>query len=875
MRTAASAAFYLGYFFVALGFVQLARDARRRQDEGRRDVLHAFGLLLADPPLRAWLLPTLGLIGLLPWLLLRLARHFRPVGNLWLAITLGIALVTFVLSFFPGAVARGVSRINLAYAAIATLIAAQMLLSEARRSLGVKARRIHFAALATALMGASFALSATAGWFAGLGIRVIPALGTLQGAALTCFYFAFATPRPLLARWRRAEQGKYLTTVMERDPEVRGDRAADDIFQAAVRGAGGAATFVALRPSHAVRTFQVTAASEPGMAGCTWTLGAGLAGQSLQTGEPAMGAPADCEPDIAAAVAPLGERVLIAPIVANAHSWGVVVVTQRRGSLFPEDDLAMLGQVARNAATALDHAKLIRERRDEERAAADRRLQQIESRVELMLDSIKDYAMLVLDAAGRVTAWHPGAEHVFGHARNDIVGRSGEDLYALTPGAFTEWLDEARLRGSAHREGSCLRHDGSAFIGTTVIRPLVEDAGGMPGFVVVTHDVTDRRHLEERLRQGQKMEAIGQLAGGVAHDFNNLLTAILGYADWLALELAGDRRQEQVAEIQKAADRAAELTRQLLAFSRRQLLQPATVDLNDLIGDILPMLSRLVGDSIVIGHETTSLMATIMGDRTQIERVIVNLAVNARDAMPNGGRLTIRTSDVWLDDRWSAGPGDTGSGPHVLLEVIDTGTGMTAETRRRVFEPFFTTKEVGSGTGLGLSTAYGIVQQMGGTIEVHSEPDGGAEFRVYFPQASEPAVAASKRLPPSDVPGGSETVLLVESEDAVRTYLTRLLESHGYRVIAAADAAAALALTQTFGRIDLVISDVVIAGSTGPELVRLLGQGRPGLSALYISGYADGAAARDAQSVSADRLLLKPFSSTELLAKIRQVLAAA
>ena len=289
------------------------------------------------------------------------------------------------------------------------------------------------------------------------------------------------------------------------------------------------------------------------------------------------------------------------------------------------------------------------------------------------------------------------------------------------------------------------------------------------------------------------------------------------------------------------------------------------------------MLRRLVGDGIVINDEPSSMMPAIMGDRVQIERVLVNLVVNARDAMPNGGYLTIRTSDAWMDEGWSTvGSTELVPGPHVVLEVADTGIGMDAETRRRVFEPFFTTKDVGSGTGLGLSTVYGIVQQMGGAIEVESEPNRGARFRLYFPQASEPAVAAARRIPPTDLGRGNETVLLVENEDAVRRYLTHLLESHGYHVIAAERATDALALTQEFGgRIDLVISDMVIPGSTGPELLRLLGQARPGLPALFMSGYADAAVARHAQTVSADRLLLKPFSSTELLTKIRRILTAA
>jgi two-component system cell cycle sensor histidine kinase/response regulator CckA len=388
----------------------------------------------------------------------------------------------------------------------------------------------------------------------------------------------------------------------------------------------------------------------------------------------------------------------------------------------------------------------------------------------------------------------------------------------------------------------------------------------------VTHDVTDRRNLEERLRQGQKMEAIGQLAGGVAHDFNNLLTAILGYADWLSADLSGDPRHEQVAQIQKAAERAADLTQQLLTFSRRQLLQPAAVNLSDLVVDLLPMLRRVIGGGIEVVDLTAPALPAVLGDRGQLERIIMNLAVNARDAMPSGGTLTIRTSEVWLDEGGEAlGPAELVPGPYVLLGISDTGIGMDAETRRRAFEPFFTTKDVGRGTGLGLSTVYGIVQQMGGAIEVESEPDRGATFRLYFPQAS--GVVAAPVVPSER---GSETVLLVEDEDALRRYLTHVLESHGYRVIAAEHVASALALTQSFGeRIDLVISDVAMPGSTGPELVRLIGQARPGLSALFISGNRYTALAPQAHAISVDQLLVMPFSSAELLSKVRQILAAA
>ena len=876
MRTAATAAFLLGYTLLAVGLVRVSIDAWRRRDQARLDVLLLFGLLLGDPLIRLSV-PNLPIIWFVPWVLLRVARQFRVVRRAWTSSAVAIGAVTvFTLLLFPEPVIKPIVRLLMLYPAAATLLAGNVLLWEARRSVGVKAARTSLAAIGTGLLGTSFALSGAIGWLNAWATAIGPFLGLLQGLALICYFFAFATPRPLLSRWRRGEQNRYLATVMDRDPEARGDRAADDLFRAAARGAGGMVTLVALAGVRA-ETCAISASSDPNLVGTSVMPCDGLVGRALASRQAVMGVPADCEREIANALGPHGERVLVAPIVATARAWGVVVVAQRRGALFPEDDLAMLAQIARNAAIALDHAELIRERREEERAAADRRLRQIESRVELMLDSIKDYAMLVLDASGRVTAWHPGAAHVFGHAREELLGREVAPLYALTPAEFSEWLDEARLRGIARREAPCRRRDGSGFVGTTIIRPLIEDVAGTSGFVVVTHDVTERRGLEERLRQGQKMEAIGQLAGGVAHDFNNLLTAILGYADWLALELVGDRRQEQVAEIQKAADRAAELTRQLLAFSRRQMLQPAAVDLNELVADVLPMLRRLVTDRIAVRDEMTSVMPTVMGDRSQIERVIVNLAVNARDAMPDGGTLTIRTSDVWLDEGWSTGEGTTlVSGPHVLLQVIDTGLGMSDEVRRRVFEPFFTTKDVGRGTGLGLSTAYGIMQQMGGAIDVQSRSERGTEFRLYFPQASEPAIASSSRGPGAGIDADSGTVLLVDDDTAARTYLTRLLESHGYHVIAASDAATALTFISTFdGRIDLVISDVVIPGSTGPELVRLLNQARPGLSALFMSGYEDAAVARDGTAVNADRLLLKPFSSAQLLAKIRQILAAA
>jgi PAS domain S-box-containing protein len=358
----------------------------------------------------------------------------------------------------------------------------------------------------------------------------------------------------------------------------------------------------------------------------------------------------------------------------------------------------------------------------------------------LMLDSIKDYAMVLLDDDGRVAVWHHGAQALFGYDEPEIGDREATALYAMSGTEFRAWLTEARVRGYAQREGTCRRRDQTSFIGSTTIRPLVAEPGVPPGFVAVTHDVTDRRSLEERLRQSQKMEAVGNLAGGVAHDFNNLLSAISGYAEWLEQDLATESRQEMITGIQQAADRGAELIRQLLTFSRRQTIQPALVNLSSTVEELLPLLRRLVGATVQIIDGTSPTLAAVLGDRGEIERVLMNVVVNAKDAMPRGGHITIRTADTWVDDP----PDDEMQpGPYVVLEVEDTGSGMDAETLRRAFEPFFTTKPVGKGSGLGLSTVYGIVRQMGGAIAIESTPGRGATVRILLPRSSGVSRAAA------------------------------------------------------------------------------------------------------------------------------------
>jgi CheY-like chemotaxis protein len=368
------------------------------------------------------------------------------------------------------------------------------------------------------------------------------------------------------------------------------------------------------------------------------------------------------------------------------------------------------------------------------------------------------------------------------------------------------------------------------------------------------------------------MEAIGQLAGGIAHDFNNLLTAILGYTEWLNHELQGDARLSHVHEIQQAAERASDLVGQLLAFSRRRMLEPATIDLGALVTGLLPMLRRLIGEQIRVVDQLPASLPPIVGDRSQVEQIILNLAVNARDAMPGGGTLTMGAR---TERRDQPGPDGLPAGTYLVFEVSDTGAGMDAETQRRAFEPFFTTKGVGRGTGLGLSTVYGIVQQMKGAVTVESAVGAGTTFRLIFPESVRDVIEAPA-LSPVQTMRGTETVLLVEDDASVRSLVGQVLKAHGYRVLAAEHAAAASSVAASYAdRIDLVIADVVMPGSTGPQLVAELHARRPGLAALYISGYADAALDQQPIPLRPGQLLLKPFSSTELLTRIRQILTAA
>jgi PAS domain S-box-containing protein len=404
--------------------------------------------------------------------------------------------------------------------------------------------------------------------------------------------------------------------------------------------------------------------------------------------------------------------------------------------------------------------------------------------------------------------------------------------------------------------------------------PIRGALGQIVGLVGVSRDITERRHLEETARLGQRMEAIGRLAGGVAHDFNNLLGVIIGYGEIVLSRLPeqGPLRGRQ-QEVLKAARRAADLTRQLLAFGRRQVLQPKVLDLNGVVGEMENMLRRLIGENLELATDLDPDLGSVWADPGQVAQIVMNLAVNARDAMPGAGRLTIRTRNVELDEAKAASRPPTRPGRYVSLAVRDTGCGMDAETQSHIFEPFFTTKEAGS--GLGLSTVYGIVEQSNGYIWVESELGMGTTFKIYLPRldgAAAPTAGEERESPPA---GGSETVLLVEDEASLRGVLRQTLEDNGYTVLSAGDGAAALHVADEHqGPVHLMVTDVIMPGITGCEAAKELRKTQPRMKVLYISGYAQEAVSRHGEFGPDTAFLSKPFTGAALLGKCRELLDA-
>jgi PAS domain S-box-containing protein len=496
-------------------------------------------------------------------------------------------------------------------------------------------------------------------------------------------------------------------------------------------------------------------------------------------------------------------------------------------------------------------------------------------------------AVIVMDPDRVIIDWNPAAERIFGYTRAEMLGQPPIRLYPPSHLALQDAVVAAlREHGRWGGELPFIRKDGSEGFGDVLIVVQRDAAGRLVSTIGVTRDITERKRSEEALRKSeerlhlsQRLEAVGQLAGGVAHDFNNLLTAITSYTHLLLDDTApNDRRREDLLEIKKAADRATSLTRQLLAFSRKQVLQPRVLDVNVVVADLEKMLRRLIGEHIALVTDGRPALSRVHADPGQLEQVIVNLAVNARDAMPSGGTLRIATSNVELTaEHWRDHPDvEAKPGRYVLIAVSDTGTGMDPATQARIFEPFFTTKGPGKGTGLGLATVYGIVKQSGGYIWVSSKLGAGATFRIYLPAVQQPLERGEDGVVAADACNGSGTILLVEDEPGVRALARRVLEQAGYVVLAAADGLEAEQLAAGHsGVLDLVITDVVMPNLGGTALVERLRAARPGLNVLFISGYPEGEIGRRALVGEGTSYLEKPFSPQVLRDRVRLALAAA
>jgi two-component system, cell cycle sensor histidine kinase and response regulator CckA len=492
-----------------------------------------------------------------------------------------------------------------------------------------------------------------------------------------------------------------------------------------------------------------------------------------------------------------------------------------------------------------------------------------------IIDEIHD-AVIGIDLDGRVTRWNRGAVRLFGHRADEILGESCAIL--TEPGersVFRDMLAECGPEG-AEFEARMRKKSGTPFHVHCSFSPLHDSRGQVVGLISCLGDITERKRLEEQYRQAQKMEAVGSLAGGIAHDFNNFLTVILGYCDLLLDKLpGGDSSRESIHRICQAGEQAAALTKQLLAFSRRQVMQMRVVNLNTLVRDYEKLFGRLLGEDVLLKSELDPKLRMVRVDPVQMQQVLMNLAMNARDAMPQGGRLTISTRNVTLGDEAGAEHPELTTGEYVVLSVADTGRGIAKGTAARIFEPFFTTKEVGRGTGLGLSTVFGIVKQSGGAVEVRSIEGQGATFDVYLPASAVQAIETAPAKKREEIPSGNETVLLVEDEPAVRLLTANVLRTLGYEVIEAADGAEAVEAARNSKRpIDLMITDVIMPHLGGREAVEQIRATRPELRVLFVSGYTDDAIVRHGVLQAEMPFLHKPFTPPMLAKKVREILDA-
>lgn len=557
-------------------------------------------------------------------------------------------------------------------------------------------------------------------------------------------------------------------------------------------------------------------------------------------------------------------------IVTGTGSEEIAVESLRRGAT----DYVIKSPAHIRRLPDTIHAAMERKRMEGERLNMEEALRETNAALQGLIQA-SPLAIISVDMDANITSWNRAAEAIFGWRENDVIGRRLPFLVEETEDS-SRALRNVLLKGNPMPAAETVwRHKDGTPVRVSLSAALMRDRQGRPsGAMTLVADVTERRNLEDQLRQSQKLEAVGRLAGGLAHDFNNILTAIAGFAELTLLKLpAADPLARNVEEILTAANQASALTRQLMAFSRKQVLEPRVLDLNAVITGLEPMLRRLIGEDVDLITRLEPDLGAIRADPNHVEQIILNLAINAREAMPEGGRLMIDTTDVDLDEAYTRVHVGARPGPHVMLAVSDTGFGMDAETQAHIFEPFFTTKERGRGSGLGLSTVYGIVKQTGGSIRVYSEPSRGTTFRLYFPRIRGKIEAIPRIEVDETPPTGTETVLLVEDDAMVRRVTREMLEGAGYTVIEAREGQEALEMVRTHtGVIDLMITDVVMPRMSGRETADRLTALRPTMKILYVSGYTDDAIVHHGLLEPGLAFLQKPFSRIVLTRKVREVL---
>jgi two-component system, cell cycle sensor histidine kinase and response regulator CckA len=628
-------------------------------------------------------------------------------------------------------------------------------------------------------------------------------------------------------------------------------------------------------------------------AGVTWhdtERGRGPTGTAIRTGEPCINPDMRTNPAVSPWRDAAQARGYISnaafPLRAGGRVLGALTVYATRANAFSREEVHLLQEIADNLAFGLVSLKARRDHDDADRALREslERTRDAHQRLKFHVSRMP-LAYIAWDTEFRVTEWNPAAEHIFGWSAAEAIGRHAFELMApadVRPHVNGLWTNLLEGDETSHSINENTHKDGRRLWCEWFNAPLRSDSGQVVGVLSMGYDISERKQaeaeraqLEAQLRQSQKMEAVGRLAGGVAHDFNNLLTAILGYAE-MGMEQceAGSPLRSELEEISKAGKRAAGLTRQLLAFSRKQVIAPVVLDLNELMMQSRKMLERLISEDVELVFLPKPAVSRIKADPGQIEQIIVNLAANARDAMPGGGTLTFETANVTLTEEYARAHSEAQPGQWVMLAASDNGQGMTETVRQHLFEPFFTTKEMGKGTGLGLATVYGIVKQNGGFINVYSELGVGTTFKIFFPPVEDAPVHAA-RAEPAALPPGRATVLLVEDDDGVRELARTALAARGYRVLSARNPAEAIDIFEADHlAIELLISDVIMPKMNGRQLYERLRATKPQLKALFMSGYTENVIAQHGILDAGINFLQKPYGIDQLSRKVHDVLTA-